>query len=291
VKNRVLEAAVEKFRTGEFLEGEYKLVFMYCREARPLLKKYALDPDRNIRNTMTDYLGFMQSRFNLEVLIMQVEAYPLVSHTAAYKISTYRCEELNRIKTDRLVGLRNALIRREREVPEWFYGDEVRSLGCLARNDQPARELLEQMLTPGGNIHIGERDRESLRPLIIRAFAGLARADAVNYVLAEIDAADKQGNPRDMWAVLESTLYFLNPVVLERLSRLILDKREGGSLEVNGSQQNLRIGDLAVSAFTVRLGRQATGQKDPQWRPHTDEELGKVYSRVQKYLSRKRGDY
>ena len=43
VKHRILEAAVEKFRHGDWLEGEYKLVFMYCREARPLLKKYALD--------------------------------------------------------------------------------------------------------------------------------------------------------------------------------------------------------------------------------------------------------
>lgn len=291
VKHRDLAAAVEKFRNGDWLDGEYKAVFMYCREARPLLKKYALDADRNIRDAMTGFLGFMQSRFNLEVLIMQVEAYPLVSHQALYKISTYHCEDLNRIKTERLIALRNALFRRAREAGEWFYGPEVRALGCLARNDQPSREFLEQMLTSASKTQISEQDRESLKPLIIYAFAGLARSEAVNYVLAEIEKAEKQGDPRDMWAVLEGSLRFLNPIILERLSRLILDKREGLSQEVKGSRQKLRIGDLAVSAFTVRLGRKATGENDPQWRPHTDQELEKIYSRVRKYLSRKKGDY
>jgi hypothetical protein len=281
-----LESRIEKFRRGETPFVDDKSVFMFCREARPVLKKYINDPDRNIREAVTYFLGFTNSKYNLELLLMQIEKYPLESSLAVQGLSNYSCKDLRQINPKKLKTLSDALIVRVRGVEEDVSAIEFYSLGCLAQSIQPAKEFLEEFRRPSYPTRVGERDREWHLLDADYALAESGDKEAVGRLLAHIDVIDKQDNSRDVQpALIEKIPRISNRILLLRLSPFIKDKRD--SNQVNQAKQALRIGDIAVSSFTRALGSKVTGEKRADWRPHTDEELDRIFQRVVSYLQKK----
>ncbi len=281
-----LISRIENYRKGETPFVDDKSVFMFCREARPVLKKYINDPDRNIREVVTYFLGFTNSKYNLELLLMQIEKYPLESGLAVQRLSYYYCKDLRQINPKKLKTLSDALIVRVRGVEEDVSATEFYSLGCLAHSIQPAKEFLEEFRRPSYPTRVAERDREWQLLDADYALAEIGDQDAAGRLLVHIDVIEKQNNSRDVQpALIEKIPRISNRILLLRLSPFIKDKRD--SNQVNQLKQALRIGDIAVSSFTASLGSKVTGEKGTDWRPHTDEELNRIFQRVVSYLQKK----
>ena len=142
IKREQLELNIEKYRSGETPFVDDKSYFMFCRSARPVLKKYNLDPDQMIRNTIAGFLYFTHSKFNIRLLAAQVETYPLKYAFAVRNLSNYKCKALSKLKVERLKGLRNALIKEAQEEPDILVNGAGTLLQCLAEKDEVARQFL-----------------------------------------------------------------------------------------------------------------------------------------------------
>jgi hypothetical protein len=144
-----LEAAVERFRRNEdssvFL---YKSHFMFCRSTRPVLKRYIVDHDQGVRDMVANFLCCEHTMYNLLLLVTQIERYPLGSAFARHQLSFYETRLFLKMKADRRVALREALIRYELErVRNGEYsptGDTVQILKNLASVDEQARRFLAE---------------------------------------------------------------------------------------------------------------------------------------------------
>jgi hypothetical protein len=142
IKRERLEENIEKYRRGETPFVDDKSYFMFCRSTRPVLEKYHLDPDRNIRNTIAGFLYWTYSKFNMRLLAAQVETYPLEYTVALTNLSNYKCKDLLKFKTERLEILSNKLIAETQKNPNLLANGAKTLLQCFAEKDEQARQFL-----------------------------------------------------------------------------------------------------------------------------------------------------
>jgi len=142
IKRERLEANIEKYRRGETPFIDDKSYFMFCRSARPVLEKYNLDPDREIRNTIAGFLYFTHSKFNMRLLAAQVETYPLEYAFALRNLSNYKCKDLLKFKAKRLESLRDILIAETQKDADVLANGAGELLQCFAKKDEQARQFL-----------------------------------------------------------------------------------------------------------------------------------------------------
>jgi hypothetical protein len=142
IKRERLEENIEKYRRGETVFVDDKAYFIFCHSARPVLEKYHLDPDREIRNTIAEFLGYTYSKFNMRLLAAQVETYPLEYAFALRNLSNYKCKDLLNFNIKRLESLRNKLIAETRNDPDFLANGAGTLLQCFAEKDEQARQFL-----------------------------------------------------------------------------------------------------------------------------------------------------
>ncbi len=142
IKRERLEENIEKYRRGEMPFVDDKSYFMFCRSARPVLEKYHLDPDREIRNKIAGFLYFTHSKFNMRLLAAQVETYPLEYAFALRNLSNYKCKDLLKFKVKRLESLRDKLIAEAQNNPDFLANGAGTLLQCFAEKDEQARQFL-----------------------------------------------------------------------------------------------------------------------------------------------------
>lgn len=280
VNRKVIEADVEKYRRGESptIESAYELI--NCIEAFPLLQKYALDPDSNVRELITDYVGRHSSPQRLQLLVQQIEKYPLKNAAMRYAYR-YPCRSFSQIRKRSLAG---ALISRIKEDAEDVHRNEIYILRCLVGRDLQARRFLEEMRDPSFPTRLNESLRAHQLFEVNLALAEVRQPDAVRDALKRIDEQANSATYDELKALVEQVREILNIEILRRLSEFIRDKREGP-----GEYGGIRIGDVAAGVFTRKLGSRVTGdKKSDNWVRHTDEQLEQIYKRVKSYLERQK---
>jgi TonB family protein len=162
VKRQALAADFERYKKETSRGLEYKWELINCREALPVLRRYALDSDPHIRGLVGDFLARSPSAEALRILVSQVTRYPLDANVV-HQINAYPCED---IRKARQKGLSAAIIGRLKARPEHADAEERYVLGCLAPKDPEARRSLEGMR--------GADSPESLdagRPAVVSAVA------------------------------------------------------------------------------------------------------------------------
>jgi hypothetical protein len=277
VSRRELEADIAKFRRGESSLGR----MFYCREAFPILKKHALDPDPKLREAIAYYLRLYYSSETLQLLIQQIERYPSEKSAVPYAYTAeHPCYFFKRVRSR---SLTQALTARIKARDDNENSNEIRLLGCLSPKDLQARKFLEEMSRPSFATRLSESDRQDQLNLVTYALAEAGVKEAEAKISTDIEAATATGNPAAIQSVLEKVKGFTNCRILRSLARLILDKR-AVSLDVSQAgkikQLQARVGDIAISSFTGALGTQITGEPDVEWKPHTDAEMERIYRRV-----------
>jgi hypothetical protein len=162
VDRKELEAAIERYKSGEdssvFLHKSY---FMFCRSTRPVLKKYITDADPTIRDMIASFLCCNHRKYNLLLLVTQIEMFPFASNYARHQLSFYEPSLFLRVEAKRLAGLRDALIKYElervRNGEDAPTGDTVTILKKLAAKDSQARQFLaERGQTLVENVSVGQ---------------------------------------------------------------------------------------------------------------------------------------
>ncbi len=281
VNKELLEAVIEKYRRGEPVADG---IFL-CREAFPTLKKYALDPDPNVRRAVTGHLGVYYSPEALQVIVQQIEKYPSDPNGfPAVYAGKYPCHFFRKIKVR---SLTQALTTRIKSRDNDFQREEIYLLGCLAPKDPQAREFLEQMSQPSFPLRLSESDRQALLKLITYALAEDGFREAEEKVLAEIEEA---ATAADVESVLYNLKGFTNCRIIQRFARLILDKRPVSfdvADEGRIKQVQVRIGDLAILTFTSIFGTKFTGTGNDysiEYTRYTDAEMERIYQRVKRAL-------
>jgi hypothetical protein len=293
VSGRLLEEAIEKYRKGESISlgGIF-----YCREAFPTLQKYALDPDPEVRDRMTFYLRLYHTAAALQTLVRQIETYP--TDKSAFPVAyaaQYPCYFFRGVKTPTLARALTARIKsREGE----FKREEIYLLGCLAPHDAQARSLLEEMGGPSFMPGLGEQERALLSRLVTYALAEAGTKEAVEKVLAEIEAESQSGDPGRIESVMEELKQFTDCRILLRYARFITDKRPGREVpkigDINDPKYKtdnglvrLRVGDDAILRFASVYGTGVVGISESDFsgvRAFTDAEMDRIYGRVKRAL-------
>jgi hypothetical protein len=278
VDRKVIEANIEKYRRRETptVESAYELI--NCTEAFPLLQKYALDPDPEVRGLITDYVGRFSSPERLRILVRQIEAYPLKNAAMNYA-HQYPCHSFSQIKQKSLAA---ALFSRIKDDYGDVHRNEIYLLGCLAPRDRQARAFLEELRSSSFPTKLDESLRAHQLFNVNLALAEVKQPDAVRDALARIDEVAKSDRYDELKSLVEQTQETSNITILRRLSVFIRDKRTGPS-----AYGDIRIGDVAAGVYTRKLGAKVTGDGiTDNYRRHTDEELEAIYQRVRSYLLR-----
>jgi hypothetical protein len=276
VDRKVIQADIEKYRRRETptIESAYELI--NCTEAFPLLQKYALDPDPEVRGLITDYVGRFSSPERLQVLVRQIEAYPLKNAGMRYAYQ-YPCRSFSQIRQQSLGA---ALFSRIKDDYGDVHRNEIYLLGCLAPRDRQARAFLAELRGSSFPTKLDEGLRAYQLFQVNLALAEVKQPDAIRDALARIDGEAKSERYDQLKSLVEQAQETSNIAILRRLSEFIRDKRTGPS-----AYGDIRIGDVAAEVFTRKLGAAVTGEKvTGDTRRHTDEELEAIYRRVKSYL-------
>jgi hypothetical protein len=146
IKKADLVSAIEDYRKNQVSYVKHQAYFMYCKSARSVLEKYVVDPDPLIRDVIANFLCCDHSKFNLLLLVTQIEAFPLRSHYARHQLSFYDPRDFLKMKTERRESLRKSLIEyeleRARTGEDQPSGESVVILKILAAKDEQARQFL-----------------------------------------------------------------------------------------------------------------------------------------------------
>lgn len=279
VDRKVIEANIEKYRRGETptIESAYELI--NCIEALPLLQKYALDPDPEVRGLITDYVGRFSSPERLRILVRQIEAYPLKNAAMRYA-HQYPCRSFSQIKQRSLAA---ALFSRIKDDYADVHRNEIYLLGCLAPRDRQARAFLKELCSSSFPTKLDEDQRAYQLFKVNLALAEVKQPDAVRDALARIDEVAKSDRYDELKSLVEQAQETSNMAILRRLSEFIRDKRTGSS-----AYGDIRIGDVAAGVYSRKLGAKVTGDSvTDDYRRHSDEELEAIYQRVKSYLLRR----
>jgi hypothetical protein len=146
IKQEKLETVIENHRRNKVSPKNYAEYFMYCRSARPVLKKYNLDPNPSIRNMLANYLCCNHTKYNMLLLVAQIEKYPLKSNSASHQLSSYDPGDFIKMKAKRREGLRNALIQYELDRVRNGEDSPTHSTVVILRNLAPKDEQARQFL-------------------------------------------------------------------------------------------------------------------------------------------------
>jgi hypothetical protein len=285
VKRKTLEQDIESFKRERSRGLEYRWALTNCREALPVLRKYVVDKDAEIRGLVSVILSQNPSQEALQLLVNQVEAYPAETNAVQY-VYAYPCERIRKARTKSLAAALADRVRARRgEVSE----RELYVLGCLARRDARARRFLEEVRAPAYRNELDERLRAIQLFEVNLALAEAGTTDAAARAVAHIDDVDRRGSFDELQALVEHVQKISDRPVLLRLAEFIRDQRTRATSGA-GDAAAVRLGDIAARIFTLKLGEQVTGEKPAdETRRHTDAELEQIYRRVESHLETRAG--
>jgi len=298
VNLRQVERDIERYRRKETPGIDSKRELIECRETLPLLEKYIVDPDPDLRGLLVDYLSYSHrpSAQVARLLVKQIAAYPSKNRAVDQLYSHFGCPMVRRVRTRPLT---NALITRinAADVNPSSTLDkaaEIYLLGCLSPGDASARSFLKSLRTESFPTKLDPELRKSQLSRVNFALAEVNDSAAVAAALAEIDALAAGATPNDVDILIrEGVQRTDNCVLLNRFASFINDKREGPTIYLGDGVKTLRIryGDIAVLAFTNRFGARVTGYeyKNDESQRHDEAELDQIYQRVKKYLGKQCG--
>ncbi|HEY0458607.1 MAG TPA: hypothetical protein VGC97_05595 [Pyrinomonadaceae bacterium] len=277
---KIIEADIEKFRKGETSTIESRPELIRCLEAVPILKKYIIDPDPNVRYLITDLLGYHILPQRLPLFLSQLEAFPLKNNGIQYAYK-YPCKQFKKIKSKRLV---DSLISRIKSTPGSVYDQEIYLLGCLAGRDFAAEEFLISMKQPSFQHNLTKEARESQLMTINYALAEAGYPDAEKITIAEIERITNDERAT-LQFLLGTMRGFTNCRILLPASRWILDERNVPSDFLKENEKKMQIGDIAAGVFEVVLNGEIGGESANR-KPFAIEERRKIFRRVQMNLNK-----
>jgi hypothetical protein len=150
VNLRQIGRDIERYRRGETPGIDSKYELTECRQTLPLLEKYIVDRDPEVRNLLVDYLSASQRRPQAQVarlLVKQIEAYPLNNRAVDRLHAHSACHIVKQVRTRRFT---EALVNRVNATdgsPSTTFdkAGEIYLLGCVASRDITARRFLERL--------------------------------------------------------------------------------------------------------------------------------------------------
>ncbi len=279
ISRKEIVADIEKYRKGETPVIESKGELISCLEAFPVLKKYIFDRDPNIRDLLTEFLGYFLFSNRLPLFLKQIEMYPLKTNALRYA-SYYPCRQYRRIKSK---ALTNALIKRIKSLKNDAADDEIYILGCAAPQNARAKQFLEELRQNSFQSGLTADERRSQLRNVDYALAEAADAGAEKSVLADFEGVLKN-ETETLEFLLGDLRGFTNCRILLPVSRLILDERNAPESYLQNKEIKLRIGDLAVSVFQTLLEKNAVPKATIERIPRTLEERNEIYRQVQAKL-------
>ena len=287
VTKKQLEAEFERYRSGEI--ARLSNGSLYCRDALPILEKYALDSSPKIRETVTNYLGngFFSVK-TLEILTLQIQSFPLEkSNFPVSFASRYPCYYFKKLSNKQLS---KSLITRIKSNDNEFNRNEIYLLGCLSRQDLRAKEFLIEMHMPSFRTSLSEDERRDQIAFLNYPLAESGQKSSEETILTDFKKQISEADPDKIQSALSSAKNFTNCRIINQYISLINDKREISKSEYqNGEIEQIkgRVGDIAISTFTSIYGTEVTGERDVSLRPHSDTEMEKIYGRVKSFVKRK----
>lgn len=273
---KVIIGDIEKYRNGESPVIESKGELISCLEALPILKKYMLDPDANIRNLLAEFLGYFLFSNRLPIFLKQIETYPLDTNSIRFA-NYYPCRQFRRVQSK---ALTNALIKRVKSLDNDFLSGEFYILGCVARKDSQAKRFLEEMRKTTFQHKLSAGDRDAQLRDVNYALAEVGDADAEKLVLADFENS-KNDEKETLEFLLATMRGFTNCRILLPLSSLILDERNVPASYLGEAEKNMRIGDLAISVFPTLMEKNVEGKAATERKPHTIEKRREIYQQTQ----------
>lgn len=289
-----IEKDLENYRKGESVfavEG-----VLTCKDALPILKKYALDPDKKIRGVVTNALGRAYYDFEksfypepFKLLILQIENFPLEEYSMPVHYASSRpCFYFKLVNAQ---SLTDVLIKRIKFRNTEFNREEIEILGCLSRREPRAKEFLLEMLKPEFQTKLNAEERNQQREYLTYPLAEAGEAKMEEQVLAEIESAMLKTDEYAIQQNLPSIRSYTNCRIANRFMPFLLDKREI-ELTVYGNnfqkrRIKARVADLMIMIFTASYGREATGEIVNDYSVHTDAQIEKIYRRINKFAKRK----
>jgi hypothetical protein len=274
---------IENYRKGESPVIESRGELISCLEALPVLKKYLLDPDPNIRDLLTEYLGYFLFPNRLPLFLKVIETYPLENN--AIRIAyNYPCRQFRRIKSK---SLTNALIKRIETLENYGAGMEIYLLGCLAPRDLRAKRFLEEIRenTFTFRYKLTVNYREAQLRDIDYALAEAGDSAGEKLVLADFERIKNESVKNNEIETLEFLLGtlrgFTNCRILLPSASLILDQRAVPDNYLQKGDEKLSIGDLAVNVFATLMEKNAAGKAAIERKLRSLEERKEIYRQIQ----------
>ena len=277
-----IESDIQKFRRGETPTIESRPELIKCLESVPILKKYLLDSNPDVRNLITDFLGYHILPERLPLFTKQIESFPLKNNGIQYAYK-YPCKQYRKIKSKRLT---NALINRIKSPSDSVHDQEIYLLGCLAKEDSQAKHFLQGMRQTSFEHKLSDQERKSQLMNINYALAEAGDIEAENLVLNEIDNNLKENETVILQFLLGKVRGFTNCRILLPLSQLVLDERNVPMDFLGDREGKLQIGDVAVSIFATVLKDNLLGENGSIRKAYSLEERQKIYQDIQKELKK-----
>lgn len=282
-KLKEFKTAFEKSRRDVSVFFDYKYEFVRCPAGASVLRKYAFDEHKRVRETVIDLLRQrQQSLETLKIIVDYINKYP-EEGGPIFLAHFYPCQFFRSIRSRQFT---KTLIHITKTKTDSTQGDEIYLIGCQAKFDKVAFGWLEKLSDPKWKTDLSPSLRASQLTNVAYARAELGNQNAVNTVLSDIEQIDKQGNFNYIaTSLLERTPRISNCTILDRLSNFITDKR-GYSNTSGSGVASIRISEKAVEMFTYSLGESATGAKYGEWREklYSNEELEQIQNRVRSRL-------
>ena len=288
-----LEAGMESYRRGDLSFNVANV--LTCKAALPVLKKYAFDPDRKMRNIVSNalsraYYDFYRSFYPevFRLLVAQIEKFPTEDYSLPVTYtSRYGCYYFKVINAPRLT---DAIIKRIEFRSGEFNRDEIDLLGCLARRAPRAKEFLLALYEPQFQTALGQTERQQQREYLRFPLAEAGVKEMEEEVLSEINDLIASGDSERIQNSLPGLRNFTNPRIVRRFIELLNDKREitvANYVRFERNEFKVALRDYMVVVFTSVFGRKVTGEYDQNFRVHTDAEIEKIYRRVKSFAGRK----
>jgi HEAT repeat protein len=282
-----IAAAVEESRKGN-QEAFSKVYYELKRpEALKYLRNYVDDPDSAIRWQIAISVRGQHTMEAIQVLsdLIRNKAGLFLPEAVSSLETYYDCRELREHKPKNLVP--NLIAAAQANFKSTLARSEIRLLGCLADSDPEAKKfLIESSSSCEAGKLVLPQFKETQCWSLNLALAKSGNKDAVRKLLADFKASSNEGDPNELKGWIETIQYIDDKELLLGLSELVKDKRFGPAPIPHLSENGVPISDMAISAFTRKLGANVTGEKDAYWRKHSDEEVEKIYGRLRAFLSR-----
>ncbi len=272
----------EKSKKNQDVFFEYKYELVNCPEGLPVLRKYALDSDSEIRAIVLDILHNRKSSMDeLRILVEHIKKYQDEDRAISFA-KFYPCRFFQSIKS---ASFTKALINITKKSTSSSKDAAIYLLGCSAKSDKRAFNWLQSLSNPKLKTNLSSADRSSQLLNVAYARAELGIQEAVSTVVSKIEQVEAAGNFNEAMSLLDRIPYVSNCSILNKLSNFITNKN-GYSGIIGTETITVRLSEKAIEFFTLSLGENLTGEKTGEWsRLHTDQELEQTQNRVRSGLN------